>query len=349
MGMNKVWLPFLFIGIFACAASGEENALDQALLARLTGEGCEALRQLEEYFGGLHIQWYKKPDDGFTPRYGQYYPSRGGFKMQLTVDRDDVVPTLHFSLRNSDYFFEISKNPDDTVWKIDDCVPLEHFDPYDHELTDDYYTILPFFIDNQPLARMIKEGEITITSIRTSDDSPEEAVVFDFTHNREYPPNELVSGTLTLLPKKCWVISSADLLFNDGHPFRDVYSFEYDENEDYPFFDYKKMTVSLILGDDESTPPRVTWTYDIKQIDHQTVPSKELRLSFYGLPEPEFVRSVERSRFMLVAAGLLMIAAAGVMIMKKKSSAAAGSPARTSDDTNNHSDTHPDDHGDNPS
>ena len=89
--------------------------------------------------------------------------------------------------------------------------------------------------------------------------------------------------------------------------------------------------------------------YDIKQIDHQTVPSKELRLSFYGLPEPEFVRSVERSRFMLVTAGLLMIAAAGVMIMKKKSSAAAGSPARTSDDTNNHSDTHPDDHGDNPS
>ncbi|MBO7680496.1 MAG: hypothetical protein J6S75_12590, partial [Thermoguttaceae bacterium] len=240
-------------------------------------------------------------------------------------------------------------NPDDAAWEIEKCVPLDHFDPYDYELTDDYYTVLPFAIGNQSLARVIKEGEIMITGIRTVVGSPEEAVVLDFTHNRDYSPKELVSGTLTLLPKKCWVISSAVLRYERNGYHRNVYSFEYDENEDYPFFDYKKMTVSLILGDDESTPPLVTWTYDIKQIDHQTVPSKELRLSFYGLPEPEFVRSVERSRFMLVAAGLLMIAAAGVMIMKKKSSAAAGSPARTSDDTNNHSDTHPDDHGDNPS
>ncbi len=323
----------MFLGFFANVAAGEENNLDQSLLTCLTGEGCEALRQLEEYFEGLHIQWYKKSDDGFYPRYGQYYPSRGGFKMQLTVDRDDVVPMLHYSLRNSDYFFEISKNPDDAAWEIEECVPLDHFDPYDYELTDDYYTVLPFVIGNQPLARMIKEGEITIIGIRTVVGSPEEAVVLDFTHNRDYSPKELVSGTLTLLPKKCWVISSAVLRYERNGYHRNVYSFEYGEKEEYPFFDYKKMTVSLILGDDESTPPLITWTYDIKQIDHQTVPSKELRLPFYGLPEPEFVRSVDRSRLMLVTAGLLMIAAALVIIIRKKAAAAAHSPIIAADNT----------------
>ena len=353
LGMNKVWLPFLFLGIFACATAGEENALDQALLARLTGEGCKALSRLEEYFEGRHIQWHQAADDGRLPYDGHYYPGRDGFKMQLKYgDEDtsqryeDVTSRLYLYLRNSDYYFDVSKKPDDSAWKIDHCVPLDRFDPSDYH-TGDYYTILPVTIWDQSLARMIKRGEMTITGIRVSDDSPEEAVVFDFTHNRAYPPNDLVSGTLTLLPKKCWVISNGNLLYErDGYSFRNAFSFEYGENDDYPFFDYKKMTVSLIFGDDESAPPRVTWTYDIKQIDRQTVPSKELRLSFYGLPEPDFVRSVDRSRFMLVAAGLLMIAAAGVMIMKKKSSAAAGSPARTSDDTNNHSDTHPDDNAD---
>ena len=184
---------------------------------------------------------------------------------------------------------------------------------------------------------MIKKGEMTITGIRVSDDSPEEAVVFDFTHNRAYPPNDLVSGTLTLLPKKCWVISNGNLLYErDGYSFRNVFSFEYGENDDYPFFDYKKMTVSLIFGDDESAPPRVTWTYDIKQIDRQTVPSKELRLSFYGLPEPDFVRSVHRSRRLLSIVGSALIITALVMIFGKRRASKSRDTAKVDGETSVH-------------
>ena len=335
MGMNKVWLPFLFLGIFACAAAGEENALDQALLARLTGEGCEALRQLEEYFEGLHIQWNQTSDDGWPPYYCHWYPGREGFKMRLTVDSDDPVSKsrLYLYLRNGDYFFEISKTPDDTAWKIEHCVPLDNFDPYDYE-TDGYYTLLPFTIQNQSLARMIKEGEITITGIRMSDDSPEEAVVLDFTHNREYPPNDVASGTLTLLPKKCWVISNAVLLYqSDGYPFRAVAHFDYGEKQEYPFFDYKSMSLAFQKGQDESAPPRVTWTYDIKQIDRQTVPSKELRLSFYGLPEPDFVRSVHRSRRLLSIVGSALIITALVMIFGKRRASKSRDTAKVDGET----------------
>ncbi|MBR2585036.1 MAG: hypothetical protein IKE64_06345 [Thermoguttaceae bacterium] len=343
MGTNKIWFLLLFLGLFACAAAGEENALDQALLARLTGEGCKALSRLEEYFEGRHIQWHQAADDGRLPYDGHYYPGRDGFKMQLKFgDEDtsqryeDVTSRLNLYLRNSDYYFDVSKKPDDSAWKIDHCVPLDRFDPSDYH-TGDYYTILPVTIWDQSLARMIKRGEMTITGIRTSDDSPEEAVVFEFTHNREYPPIELVSGTLTLLPKKCWVISNGNLLYErDGYSFRNVFSFEYGENDDYPFFDYKKMTVSLIFGDDESAPPRVTWTYDIKQIDRQTVPSKELRLSFYGLPEPDFVRSVHRSRRLLFIVGSALIITALVMIFGKRRASKSRDTAKVDGETSVH-------------
>ena len=340
MGRNKVWFPLLFFGIFACAAAGEENTLDQALLARLTGEGCKALSRLEAYFEGRHIQWHQAADDGRLPYDGHYYPGRDGFKMQLKYgDEDtsqrygDVTSRLYLYLRNSDYYFDVSKKPDDSAWKIDHCVPLDRFDPSDYH-TGDYYTILPVTIWDQSLARMIKKWEMTITGIRVSDDSPEEAVVLDFTHNRAYPPNDLVSGTLTLLPKKCWVISNGNLLYErDGYSFRNVFSFEYGENDDYPFFDYKKMTVSLIFGDDESAPPRVTWTYDIKQIDRQTVPSKELRLSFYGLPEPDFVRSVHRSRRLLSIVGSALIITALVMIFGKRRASKSRDTAKVDGET----------------
>ena len=306
MGMNKVWLPLLFFGIFACAAAGEENKLDKALLARLTGVGCESLARLEGYFKGLDIEWTRTRDDRPAPYRGHYYPGRRGYKIEAKSDQADAITELY--LYNRDYFSHIYKKPDDTAWKLDDCIPLDEFDPYAYGVPDDYYTLLPFAIHRQPLARIIKNQEMKITGLRLLNNSPEEAVVLDFVFKRKYIPNVSVSGTLTLLPKKSWAIAGADLLCgSDGHFSRNIYSFQYGDKEEFPYFDYKGMTITVLDGDDPSAPPRVTTTYEIKKIGHQSAANKELRLPFYGLREPDHPWTLDQSRRLLAVVGSALI------------------------------------------
>ena len=302
----RKWLLLLFLGLFACAAAGEENKLDRALLARLTSVGCESLARLEGYFKGLDIQWYQTADDGRTPYYGHYYPGRHGYKIEAGIDGDKNLTNLYLSNRGS--FFSLYKKSDDTAWKFDEYVSPYQSGPYGYGIPEDYFTLLPFALFNQPLARIIKNREMKITGLRLLNDSPEEAVVLDFTLKRIYIPNVSVSGTLTLLPKKCWVIAGADLTGDSGgHCFRNIYSFQYGDKEEYPYFDYKGMTITVLDGDDPSAPPHFTTTSEIKKIGHQIVPNKELRLSFYGLREPDHPWTLDQSRRLLAVVGSALI------------------------------------------
>ena len=302
----RKWFLLLFLGFFACAAAGEENKLDKALLARLTSVGCESLARLEGYFKGLDIEWSMTRDDHPVSYRAHYYPGRRGYKIEGQSDKADAIKELY--LYNRDYFSHIYQKSDDTAWKLDDCIPLDEFDPFGFAVTDDYHNLLPFAICHQPLARIIKNREMTITGIRLLNDSPEEAVVLDFTLKRKYIPNVSVSGTLTLLPKKSWAIASADLLCgSDGRFSRNIYSFQYGDKEEFPYFDYKGMTITVLDGDDPSAPPRFTTTCEIKKIGHQIVPNKELRLPFYGLREPDHPWTLDHSRRLLAVVGSALI------------------------------------------
>ena len=302
----RKWFLLLFLGFFACAAAGEENKLDRALLARLTSVGCESLARLEGYFKGLDIEWSMTRSDHPVSYRAHYYPGRRGYKIEGQSDKADAIKELY--LYNRDYFSHIYQKSDDTAWKLDDCIPLDEFAPFGFAVTDDYHNLLPFAICHQPLARIIKNREMTITGIRLLNDSPEEAVVLDFTLKRIHIPNVSLSGTLTLLPKKCWAIANADLTGDSGgHFFRNIYSFQYGDKEEFPYFDYKGMTITALDGDDPSAPPRFTTTCEIKKIGHQSAANKELRLPFYGLREPDHPWTLDQSRRLLAVVGSALI------------------------------------------
>lgn len=164
-GAMKNCILLLLLGLISCVAGGEEQGqtIDQALLNRLNTEGIDALFQLEKYFSDLHIEWYCTVSDNRAPYYGHYFPSKGGFLTQHRWERN--APPIALYLSNKDYFSEISKDPDETAWKLDNCVRQDHFDPEDYMPVDDYNTILPFTIRDKSLAQMIRQGEITITEI----------------------------------------------------------------------------------------------------------------------------------------------------------------------------------------
>ena len=317
----RKWFFLLFLGFLACTAAGEENALDQELLARLTGEGCEALAQLEEYFfKERHIQWNRTATDNRPLYQANYFPSKGGgfLIIHQKLDGESMY------LCNSDYFSVISRTPDQSTWTLEKCVRTEDLDPEEFPLLSDYYCVLPAYLfRSRSLARMILGREIEITEIRELTDSSEEAITFDFVRGQNCPStDDLLSGSVTLLPKKSWAISSAELEFKDeGGTYHEKKVFEFQEDFPvYPFFDLKKTTLVL---NHLTTGDSLIWTFDITGSDFQSYSEEdeeELRLPFYGLPEPDFVRPAPRPRLLFSVVGsVIIIIAVALFVIKRRS------------------------------
>ena len=138
-----------------------------------------------------------------------------------------------------------------------------------------------------PLPALFTLPEFEITEWENLDESGVNKVRIAFTFSPEtYSPFEPVRrGTLFLLPDSCWLPEKVELFLTNEEEHDSgkaklvqIFSFEYQNEYAMP-----------ILNKAGSLRWDSVTDYDLKYVKHGKYPKKRFTLSYYGLPEPDFV------------------------------------------------------------
>ncbi|MBR2692947.1 MAG: hypothetical protein IKE69_01920 [Thermoguttaceae bacterium] len=259
---------------------------------------------------------------GKAVTYGKWYDEKGNVTEEcvkttdLICDYPNVVNTFcknqekpYICGFNECYAFEIEEETKDVysisrVNKADETPnPFTwHYKDWEeggsrlYSLKDSIVgTIAPsLYAFNIPLPSLFTLPEFEITEWEKLDESGVNKVRMAFTFSPEtYSPFEPVrKGILFLLPDSCWLPERVEFFLTDEEEHDlgkatlvKTSSFEYQYENAMPLIKkekYESREAGKLLYD-------AVTDYDLKYVKHGKYPKKRFTLSYYGLPEPDFV------------------------------------------------------------
>jgi hypothetical protein len=135
--------------------------------------------------------------------------------------------------------------------------------------------------------------------------------------------NYLGKGYFVFDPRDHWVIREFEMQITDSHSESDGYAqhlnLEYGQSQDgFPI-----LTKKLVVGTDPRGKMGDELTTLYPEMHHEIVSPDEFRLSYFGLPEPNFSWSGRKSMWLYVSTGILCLFVACVM-WRRRARAASG-------------------------
>lgn len=305
------YLSFVLAFFFATAAKGDESVSDtQAVLQ-------EALDAWDKY--GDFISHC----EGVVYSHTKWYDEKGAVDEEEETVSNLICdyPLVVFAFRlnqnktnitgiNRDYSFKITEEGDDvySVVEIHEAENLpgqfswvyRDWDQGGNQRND----TMDSFISNTfadsllapsiPLPVLFKRPDCNVTQVERFAESGINRVRISFVFSPEFysPIMAVRSGNIVLLSDSCWLPERMELNITDEEhdksgtaPFCRVHEFEYQNDFAMPLLrEYRCET---------SVTGHTTWNfvrdYDLKYVKHGTYPKKRFTLSYYGLPEPDFV------------------------------------------------------------
>ena len=305
------YLFFVFAVLFAVSAKGNESVSDTQTVLQ---EALDAWNEYAEFF--THC-------GGKVVTYGKWYDEKGNVTEEcvkttdLICDYPNVVNAFRKDQEkpyicgfNESYAFEIEEETKDVysisiVNKTDETPNSFTWHYRDWEKGgSQLYSLKDSLISDAiasslyaagiPLPALFTLPEFEITEWENLDESGVNKVRIAFTFSPEtYSPFEPVRrGTLFLLPDSCWLPEKVELFLTNEEEHDSgkaklvqIFSFEYQNEYAMPLLKKEKRETRKAgsLRWDSVTD------YDLKYVKHGKYPKKRFALSYYGLPEPDFV------------------------------------------------------------
>ena len=239
---------------------------------------------------------------------------------------------------NKSYTFRIDREKESEPWEGIAADPVEnHKKIYDWRYLDSWYKKEDIQVDRRdlnilkriapqmdaammPLPVLFADSEFKITESEEITEGETRKIVLSFEYDPGFPSlfSSAHKGTITLLPDHDWMVDSMELFLvkvpeepDDDAPveyeFRFLYRFEYDYQYRMPVV-AKSLKEQYNIATGQMTRKQ-TAEYDIKPIGRFKYSARRFTLSYYGLPEPDFVSRLWL-KYLFIAVGAVIILAA---------------------------------------
>ncbi len=285
--------------------------VDPVLEKRLREEAPAAWQELQELSSNQKGRYYQSKSWGGNDSALDVAFAVNGENIKAAIQRGELQYVI---ARNDDYAFSVTKSSTDPNGRFtiqwleqrgaDTAVDAEI---QDRGLQYDQNVNAAWFFMDQAFSDWLDEPGFEVHGIQAEGESEEDLVRVEFS----YQPDEshptgiepIPSGSVVFDAGNKWVIREILMNVSWGAQ-KTVYTYA-DGESDLP-----KITERRIIAMNEQGESTVEIATHYEDIEHETTPVEEFRLSYFGLPEPNFERSWVSTWLMYIFGGAICFSVA---------------------------------------